>query len=373
MKFKIWIKKYFLCVLVCFVVIISANYTIDSYDIFINRQNEAAKAVLNGKSIRNERGGDDDRNFVSALIENLYFEPEYVILGSSTTMPISKDMIFGRGNSKANFLNYSATGGTLEDFIVWMRLHYKKFKKYPNNVLIGVSAPIFNDYKHNKEKRFTKWNKEYFEMLDILNIKEARKFEYNKYEKILSFDYFVKNIIFLVQNFNNYYGFYEVDPENFDGYIKTRDGSTIHPIQSRQPNEQEVKKLAINGVKNRYNMLQSKINHNAKKILEKFILHLKDNGVNIVICLYPFNPYAYDLFMKHPIYKEISILEKELNAFAEENNIEILGSYNPKKYNFTNKDFYDGVHLRPVFDTYNIIFRDFYKYDLKKKYPRIPK
>lgn len=57
-----------------------------------------------------------------------------------------------------------------------------------------------------------------------------------------------------------------------------------------------------------------------------------------------YNPITYDLLIENEKYKYIQIAEQYINNFAIKHNVDVKGSYNPHKYEFTNKNFFDGMH-----------------------------
>ena len=78
-------------------------------------------------------------------------------------------------------------------------------------------------------------------------------------------------------------------------------------------------------------------------VFEKFIHYIQSKGSTVVIFLPSYHPTSYDLLMKNSKYMIIKDVEIYLNNFASFS-VEIFGSYNPHKYNFTNIDFIDGMH-----------------------------
>ena len=55
---------------------------------------------------------------------------------------------------------------------------------------------------------------------------------------------------------------------------------------------------------------------------------------------------TYDLLLESNKYNIILTAEKYLINFAKLNDLDLKGSYNPHKYEFSNEDFFDGVHGR---------------------------
>jgi hypothetical protein len=140
--------------------------------------------------------------------------------------------------------------------------------------------------------------------------------------------------------------FYVVDTVETDDFIRVNDGSIYYPNKIRYKSNSEVKDDAIAFAKNKPYSLGKYDNLHNIKLFEDFVRYLKVNKVEVTIFLPPYNPITYDLLLESNKYNMILTAEKYLINFAKLNNLNIKGSYNPHKYEFTNDDFFDGVHGR---------------------------
>ena len=141
--------------------------------------------------------------------------------------------------------------------------------------------------------------------------------------------------------------FYIVDTTDTDDFIRGDDGSIYYPNEIRYINNDQVKQLAIAFGKATTPYSLGKFDSlNNIELFEDFVRYLKLNKVDVILFLPPYNPIAYDLLLESNKYKHILIAEKYLINFAKLNDIDLKGSYNPHKYDFTNEDFFDGVHGR---------------------------
>ena len=140
--------------------------------------------------------------------------------------------------------------------------------------------------------------------------------------------------------------FYIVDTTDIDAFIRGDDGSIYYPYKIRYINNDKVKEHAIAFAKNRPYSLGKYDSLNNIKLFEDFVRYLQLNRVDVTLFLPPYNPITYDLLLESNKYKHILIAEKYLINFAKLNDIDLKGSYNPHKYDFANKDFFDGVHGR---------------------------
>lgn len=87
-----------------------------------------------------------------------------------------------------------------------------------------------------------------------------------------------------------------------------------------------------------------------------FIKFLKDNNVKVILWLPPYHPLVYDYINKTEQYKNVLNAERFFVNIAEEENLQLFGSYNPRKCGVDENDFSDGMHLRT--SGYNKIFKN---------------
>ena len=139
--------------------------------------------------------------------------------------------------------------------------------------------------------------------------------------------------------------FYVVDTIDIDDFIRVDDGSIYYPYEKRYINNDQVKQHAIAFAKATKPYSLGKFDSlNNIELFEDFVSYLKLNKVDVILFLPPYNPIAYDLLLESNKYNIILTAEKYLINFAKLNDLDLKGSYNPHKYEFSNEDFFDGVH-----------------------------
>jgi len=142
-----------------------------------------------------------------------------------------------------------------------------------------------------------------------------------------------------------------------DDSITRTDGSIYYSNEIRHRTNDQVKELAIAFGKAITPYSLGKFDSLSNiELFENFVRYLQLNKVDVILFLPPYNPIAYDLLLESNKYKHILIAEKYLINFAKLNDIDIKGSYSPHKYDFANKDFFDGVHgrdqvIKKIFET----------------------
>lgn len=357
MDSKKWIRAWFITIMII-PLVGSFNYKIDSLGLVNSNGylNNAAKDLANGNMIAGLKNFDE-RIFRKKVIENIKEDIEWVMIGSSRSMMLRKRTFL---NSSETFHNYSVSGASLEDFIALTSIHIDNQHKLPKNIILGIDPWIFN--KNNGQNRYLSFVGDYNKLISKINENQTTPTltinENTQYiNKLFSIEYLIENIKFLKNNIsNNLKGYYIVDTINIDASIRELDGSLQYPYKNRNPNFKKVKDDAIAYTKGNVYALNNFTKLDNIELFKSFILYLKNNGINVILYLPPYNPISYDLLSNNKKYVMINEAEKYLFAFSKNYDIKIIGSYNPHKYNFSYKDFFDGMH--GLDSTYEIIFRE---------------
>ena len=359
MKSIKWIKIFFGLSIFVFLFVGIFNYKIDSLGLLRETTlDKVAEELSNGKIIAG-LGNIDERIFRKKQIEYLKNDVEYVAIGSSRTMQLRKNMFLNDGIN--NFQNYSVSGASIEDYIALIQVHKNKFGKLPRNIIFGLDTWIFN--KYNGQARYLSLNDEYLQLMDILksNVETNNK-KRSKIYYLLSLDYAKENRKYYKKNKNKKVEnltYYIVDTIEVDAALKMPDGSIYYPYKNRFPNFDEVEKIAKSYAQGSVYSLEGYKEISNIEIFEKLITYLKNNGVNVYFYLTPYHPTTYDILISQEKYKIINEVEIYVKEFAKQNNIKVVGSYNPHLLNLKNEHFFDGMHSLDI--AYEIIFKDLLK------------
>lgn len=357
MKKNIRWLQYSISLIVFIVFIVSIfNYKIDSLGLFGNSNylSQAAKTLTSGKMIAGLKN-NDERLFQELIIKNLQVKNDVIVIGSSRTMQLRKRFFL---EEKVNFFNHSVSGASLEDYIAIVGTYESIHGYLPTSIILGIDPWIFN--KYNGQNRWKTLSKYYnYEVAKIYNAKQntLNSINTSKWKQLINYDYTISNINFFKTLLkNNGKAFYITDTIDIDDSIKEPDGSIHYPYKVRNPNYDEVDKMAISYTKGQVYSLTKYNTLSNTKLFESFIKYLDSRNVNVILFLPPYNPITYDLLIKDEKYKHIKIAEQYIITFATKHNLDVKGSFNPHKYGFTNKNFFDGMHghdgvAKKIFET----------------------
>lgn len=346
----IWLRNSILLIIVIITSISIFNYKVDSLGLFSNKHylTDVVKTLLKGNIIGGLQNYDD-RLFQRLLIENINYKNDVIAMGSSRTMQLRKHF-FLKDNVK--FFNHAVSGASLEDYIAIIGA-YESIKGYiPSTIVIGIDPWIFN--KNNGQNRWKTLSEYYSYEIDKINKSNNRAkniVNIDKWKQLINYDYTMSNIKFLKKKRR----FYIANSIQVDDSLKGIDGSIYHPFNRRNPNPESVKKLALHYIQGSVYSLENFSTLSNLEQFEQFIKYIQRNNVKVVFFLPPYNPIVYKYLMENKKYKMVKIVEQYVRKFAFENKIEIYGSYNPIVNNFTNEDFFDGMHGLDV--VYKTIFK----------------
>ena len=325
------------------------NYKIDSLELFNKSSNlvNAAKALTNGKMVAGLKDYDQ-RIFQELIIKNLKVKSDVIVIGSSRSMQLRKRFFL---KDEINFFNYSVSGASLEDYIAIIGTYEMMHRYIPSTIILGIDPWIFN--KNNGRNSWKSLKKYYDYEINKFYKKQKNNtpitINTTKWKQLINYDYTISNIKSL-RNLtkNNKKMFYITDTIDIDDSIKENDGSIHYPYAIRYIKTENAKRAAISSTKGNVFSLENYKKLSNLLLFEEFIKYLKSKNIKIIFFLPPYNPISYDILIKNPKYSIINDVEKYLIDFAEKNNIEIKGSYNPHIYNFKYTDFSDGMHGKDI-------------------------
>jgi hypothetical protein len=133
-----------------------------------------------------------------------------------------------------------------------------------------------------------------------------------------------------------------VKTTDIDDFVREPDGSLHLPYSMRFAKAEKKISSPANTITLRF--LQDFANLSHTGLFEDLVGYLKNNGVDIVLVLLPINPSLYEHLEKSPKGRFILSVEEYLRGVASRHGTQIIGSYDPRPYGFTGKDFFDTIH-----------------------------
>ena len=286
----------------------------------------------------------NDRELANNFL-NYQNDVDCLLLGSSQIRNISVELNPKALNKMCNSLiNLGLNGASIEDYLSTfnkIRLQNIKNKK----IIVAIHPWTF---KFNTDSRWIYNKKDFYEFLDFIAQKENSTFiTENPYPKndnffkilknLINFQYFnaaIKKIISGNKNLVSYKNKSEIKTEDFTNEIIFYDGS----LYLEQPKKKIFLKTFINYkiIKNYY------YDPNVVEILKKSIREISKEN-KIIFLLTPYHPDVWEL-KNEPIYNAMISTEKIARKLAKEEDLELLGSFNPLNLGCKSNEFHNLSH-----------------------------
>lgn len=303
-----------------------------------------------------ERNVENISNYDERLLQQEYINllserKEIIVLGSSRALEINSKLV-----GEKSFFNSAVSGASLEDYMAIYAI-YRSKRLIPSKVILGVDPWIFN--KYNGQKRWESISDYYYNMGKELGCDGSKKKKRSKFMQLISLEYFQASVDAIVKaRSNNEY--FATDKTSSSNTIKLWDGSLVYGVEYRNRPQNVVEedarafvKGSVYGMTNYYKMDSSYIEK-----FEKFVNLMKEDGVEVLIYLPPYHPSVYGFLIGSEKHKIIVEIEEYLTNFANDEGLQVVGSYNPlnesQHYNLTSVYFHDGMH--PKSEALKIIF-----------------
>ena len=363
-KFFLLYLKTVICFFFILVLIVaSVNYKMDPEKVYTNffkiiKSKELSSTDFTEKLIQSDNG-IVMKNYIwnerdiSYTLAGYPTDAECAIFGNSSATQISS---FRQNKSLSktcgSLINLAVSGGALEDYIA-MTESIIQNKNPPKIIIISISPWTLN---LNRDPRWLYYKKNFTTMLNkiIYNPNDVSK-SFDKIESynikliknLLNLEYFMRSLelltskndfaIELANEFNYNLGLEHV--------VLLPDGSTI--LSNEYITTSLKHKIdGISGNQN-YKIIPGKwYSQNAIKILTKFVLYLKKN-FKVVFIMIPSHPAVWN-FDEQPVVTAMKIVEPKVHEIAKSLEIQVIGSFNPKKIGCTEEEFYDEMHPKDL-------------------------
>ena len=347
MNEKIFVFVFLSSFLVFTTAIAAFNYKVDVHYLF-SRSYLLKKAVddlLDGKMVSGITNSSD-RYLQKLLIEKMEKIPETIILGSSRSFLLRATHL---EMEEGRFFNHSVGGASLKDYIAILGIYNRK-GALPSTIIIEVAPPIF-DKRWEESKFVRQWQSiagYYYHFMNIIGdttptIVTAFKNVHSgiaKYKELIAYSSTAENFESLLSQEKRDYRIANCTYP--DVFLEMPDGSMCYPFGRRSEYKSFTKK------DNRL-FLQNMKKHGHQESLQHLFINLVDylvkGGIQVVFFLPPYNPLTYREIRKDKELYYVSNYKKMVQDLARLKKIPVMGSYNPRAFNLSEKKFFDAQHI----------------------------
>jgi hypothetical protein len=330
-KYKRWIKYFFRGSILFFGIIVSFNYFVDSFNLFHNSKSSMAKDLQNSFYISGAYVSTNRvDNIYEPLIQSIK-KSDVLVIGSSRSMKLHKELLYADKN--ISFYNFTDGTANLNHYAKILGLFNKYNKKFPDTIILGIDPWVFD------------------EKVSLTRIKKLLESGKNslksKYMQLFNFEYTKINVQTLfMPKYKKSKKLSDLLTLNNKNPIISPHGDLYTPLYRNDISKEKLLSDIQIGLQKcdetNYNTKCVKYEKLHNFTVLKYILdYLKQHKVNVVIYLSPFEPTFYKHIVK---YNNFKIYEKMIEAFLIDNNVKIVGSYDPKDYDLKSIDFTDGIH-----------------------------
>lgn len=335
--------------------LVSVNYFVDPAQIFNRNHYEQgiAEILLKGSNVA-DVSNRDERFLQKHYIAGLQKKKDIIVLGSSRSLQIRSASF-----PKKSFFNHGVSGATIEDYMAIFEMYLEKNME-SDVVILGLDPWVLN--KNNGQERWESTYDFYERFASKLGLNDKgfsvsfpwqtnEFFRIKKYLQIFSLSYFQNSILYLrtetTANKDKKGKYYPTDATDLDVDVLLFDGSYSYKRAYRETSISEALKAAKDyaGRETVYS-LGSFHELDGKLIFkfEKFLDYLLSKDIKVIFFLPPYHPFLYAYLADSLKYNRIVEAERYFRKVALENNIPVIGSYNPANCGLGEGDFYDAMH-----------------------------
>ena len=341
---KKFLKKIsFYCVLLLLFVV-TINTIFDPANIFTGSgiETKIANYLSQGYNVANTPENMDERILQKNVIQKLQNPPSTILLGSSKIMEIGRDY-YG-----LSCLNHGVSGASVEDMIAIYQLYIEKgYADSIKKIVINIDPWLFN--KNNEQSRWKTLSKEYYDFMNE-DVSFTGKIPLHKYTQLVSISYFqssIKRIPKYLRQIQKKENIMPTQDVINNTLTRLTDGTIKYDIKYRKVTNFEIIKKTKREIAGRVYSMENytELSPDIADALSLLVNKIKKNNTEIVFLLMPYNPIYYNHLTSINKYKIALQVEEFIKSYAKDNNITILGSFNPEIFDLEIVDFYDGMHL----------------------------
>jgi hypothetical protein len=340
MTLRIRYRSWFFSFLVATISLLSLvslfNFLIDSHGAFSKGRGlgRAARFLINNTMVAGEFGRFEERELQRLVIRDYPHRRDIIALGSSRSFLMRKRFIPG----DKDFFNHSVTAAGIPDYVTIIGM-YRERGQLPRVVMLSVDPWVFN--QNNRTGDWWQPLTRYYDlvMAEIYGRSTRRNpINISQYMQLINLEYTTTNYQYLRKGRK----LVPVNSTDINDFIREPDGSLHLPYSMRFAKAEKTITSPANVIPLKFLQDFEHLSHTG--LFEDFVQYLKDKGVDVVLVLLPISPSLYEHLRKSPQGQIVLSVEDYLKNVAARYDVKLIGSYNPKPYGFTGKDFFDTIH-----------------------------
>ena len=359
-KFLLLYLKIFICFFSILIIIVaSINYKIDPEKVYQNFfktiKSEELSIIDFMETLVKSDNGIVMKNYIwnerdiSYALAGYPTDAECAVFGNSAAAQISSFRP-NKSLSKtcSSLINLAVNGGALEDYIAITESIIQN-KKPPKTIIIPISPWTLN---FNRDSRWLHYKKNFATMLNkiIYNPNDVSKrldkiesYNIKLFKNLINMDYFMRSLDLLISKNDR-----SIELANEFNYNLGLEHEVLLPDGSIIPSNEYITtslKHKIDGISGNqnYKIIPGKwYSQNAVETLTQYVLYLKKN-FKVVFIMIPSHPAVWN-FDEQPVVTAMKMVEPKVHEIAKSLEIQVIGSFNPKKIGCIGEEFYDEMH-----------------------------
>ncbi len=331
--------------------LMGVNYFLDPANIFHSDGKQIAQALMQGNEVYIGSGNTDERQIKKNMISLMPKEVDLVVVGPSLAMTIDRVTV-----GTENMYNLALSGADYYDILAQLGMLEEQQVK-PKKILFCVDSTFFDEALYGQMSR-SETLKPYADyMLQVISNQDAKKPSGTDWknakvlvQQIFSVTYFQACVDYVKSNglssLQNMRWSIREDDLSENAYLRG-DGSWVYNRAYQSATGETVQKNAQEYNIDYYFTKDGHVSESSKETFEQLIRYYQGQGVEVSLFLCPLSP---SLYTRVENQKESHMLLWELEEFAcrmaENYDLELYGSYDPKQMGVTDADYYDARHVR---------------------------
>ncbi|MEG1556906.1 MAG: hypothetical protein RR368_00580 [Oscillospiraceae bacterium] len=342
---------------------ILTNYLVDPGALYHtrfagSREELIVDAVTSGKAVENV--DDINERLAKRYCVEKMGEKHTIVLGSSRAA-----LITAEAACDENLFNLSLSGAGLDDVVGIYGLYHMKYKA-PARVIITLDPWLLNDNFSDARFAASLGDAYFYYLTEVLGYEGVDKklsdvsdiyIDPDAKQSFFSLEAKVRNQIFSVPYFQASVKALLKPQDQLTAVTQSywtknsslrADGSYCYPENYREVDIQSIKNRCMPSLPGSILGESNFVSERGKNaaLLRDFLKSMIDDGVEVEALLIPINPILYEHMQKYERYAPYLAAESYFREMADELDIKILGSIDPKALNAEPADFYDGYHYR---------------------------